>query len=170
MPLQLNTFLDAMLANVPEDKKAAVRAEYSKAQDAVKAAETTLDETTKAVQKTAKEQSDWWKAHENDVAELERLKAHPATTGGVDAAEFDKKLGALRAETLETGLGLGLQRARDQRESGDYCSGWSLEHAGSLNRMTALGDVHLSCACPQAALLYAQVSGGIPDKLRYKTQ
>lgn len=109
MALQLNTFLDRILEHVPEDKKAAVRAEYSRAQDHVSQVETELDAARAKVTQVATEQTAWWEANKDAVRERDQLRqkvaATPATSG-VDQTELDKRLAATRDEVLGTGLGL----------------------------------------------------------------
>lgn len=105
---KLNTFVDRLLEHVPEDKKAAVRAEYSAAQDEM----TTLEQARTRVEEVAGKQREWWEGNKDAVAERDRLRTELAAkgaapvNGAITKEDLDQRDARVRADTLETGLGL----------------------------------------------------------------
>lgn len=107
---QLNTFVDRLLAFVPEDKRGEARSIYSQLSDA--AGE--LDLERARLVDVGTKQTDWWNKNQNAVEERDRLRAElaarPAGGGGMDENAIQKSINDAVAEasarTLETGLGL----------------------------------------------------------------
>lgn len=96
---QLKTYLDRILEQVPADKRDAVRADYSRAQDLATAVDT-----------TATRQAEWWEGNKDAVAERDRLRAAAttptSTISGLDATEVDNRIAKASQQNIETGLGL----------------------------------------------------------------
>lgn len=100
-------FLDQVLATVPEDQKAAVRALYSSAQDEIAAHERTLEEETARVRDIATKQTNWWEAHKDTVEENKRLKAAGGGGGStVNVDEINARIDATKGELMGTGAAL----------------------------------------------------------------
>lgn len=99
-------FLDQVLATVPEDKKAEVRALYSGAQDEISAHERTLEEETARVREIATKQSNWWEAHKDTVAENKRLKESGGGESKVNVDEINARIDATKGELMGTGAAL----------------------------------------------------------------
>lgn len=112
---KLNSFIDRVLENVPEEKRAAIRSEYSAAQDEVRS----LEEANARVQQVATAQTEWWNRNKDTVAERDRLKAeleaarnpnnnnHPAGLSETDVTKrITDAVAAAKDEMLQTGLGL----------------------------------------------------------------
>lgn len=106
-------FLDRVLATVPADKQEEVRSLYSKAHEDLSTESTSLEEMTARVKDTARQQTEWWGIQKPKVEEYDRLKLaavrpedRPAAAAGLSEEEVQKRVDAVRAETLTTGLGL----------------------------------------------------------------
>lgn len=104
---KLNSFIDRLLENVPEEKKAAVRAEYSAAQDEARAFET----EAARIRGIGTQQLEWWNTHKDAVTERDQLRTQLATrstepVSGLNESEIQKRIDAMRDETMGTGLGL----------------------------------------------------------------
>lgn len=96
-----------MLEHVPEAQRAQVRSEYSAAQDEA----ATLESEITRVRAIGVQQKNWWDTNKDAVAERDQLRTQVAArpteqATGLSESEIQKRIDAMRDETMGTGLGL----------------------------------------------------------------